>query len=217
VLSNLAWFAVVSMLLFAVQGMNQRLLSKKSTIKYLAQEISWQRYAADKARVQVRDLPELQFLARAMETKNAYFYGIAKAAWKYGRALEKWQQVPNGPALVMSIVHRESAFKMGQQSYTKTGRPIAYGPAQIHYAVWKDRFGLELEMMDDPDYSIKHAVEILLIYLDQCHGNVAESLWLYWGKGKDWSYPPMVLKSKYFDTIKIDQTTDSLALIGGAQ
>ena len=217
VLIGLALFfmATTFALLFALSWQYDRHNLRTETIRQLSKEIFWQSYRADKAVEQVKDLPELQFMARAVRTKNPYFHAIVKAAWKYGRALQKWKQVPNGPALVMAIIHRESYFISRSRSYRikrdkngdtvigENGKPVmvplAHGPAQINFAVWKDYFNLELGRMDDPDYNINHAVKIMDIYLEKRGGNVALMLWDYWGRGESWSYPPNVLESKFFN------------------
>jgi len=196
---GLFWFVVAIAFMFCAQWQHDRLKLKTETVRILSKEISWQKYRADKAVEQVKDLPELQFMARAVRTKNPYFHAIVKAAWKYGRALQKWKQVPNGPALVMAIIHRESYFRRFQRSFRSDGQPLAHGPAQINFAVWKDYFNLELGRMDDPDYNINHAVKIMDIYLEKRGGNVALMLWDYWGQGESWTYPPDVLESKFFN------------------
>ena len=195
VLSNLAWFAVASMLLFAVQGMNQRLLSKKSTIKYLAQEISWQRYAADKARSKVASVPRLQYMTSIMETRDPDFHAIAKASWKWGKRFDV------SPYLIMAVAHRESAFDPLARSYDRNGSPLAYGVMQINYRVWKDQLALDISKMHDVDYNVEKGTQILKYYLDQHAGDVSAALFGYWGgslaNGR-YTYPPRVLESKYF-------------------
>lgn len=218
VLLNMAWFAIFALLLFANDWQFKDRLQKAGTIDTIKHELRWKSHVTDRALAQALEIPELQFLTRAMETKDRNLYAIAKAAWKYGRALEKWDQVRNGPALVMSVVHRESNFDPLARSYRikrdkdgnivldKNGEPVkiavAYGAMQINYGVWKDDLKLDLARMNEPDYNVRHAVDILDGYLKKNGGDISSALFDYWGgslAGGSYTYPPRVLESKYFD------------------
>lgn len=217
VLLNLAWFSIVALLL-AANGWQykerQQLTRENQTI---SKELRWQTYVTAKAKRQVKELPILRFLAVVMETRDADLYAIATAAWRYGRALERWPQVRNGPSLVMAVVHRESNFKPWARSYkikkdadgnpirdgngNQVKVPVAYGPAQINLKVWLKPLNLNPAKIHDPDYNIRHAVTILDGYLEKRNGNLAEALFDYWGgalAGGSYTYPPRVLGSNYF-------------------
>jgi len=188
----LFFMATTFALLFALSWQYDRHNLRTETIRQLAKEITWQSYRANKAALQVRELPELQFLARSLANRDSHAYALAKAAWKYGKLLEVWPTVPNGPALVMAVIHQESNFIYMARSF------CASGPMQIHCKIWQREFDLDLSKIDDPDYNVQVGVSILKIYLEQCQGNVSDSLWLYWGRGATYAYSPKVLESKYF-------------------
>lgn len=200
VLINLAWFAIVAILLFAVQWQQERLLAKGETVRYLAQEIRWQRYATDKANAQIVSLPEFQFLAQALATKDGDIYAVAKAAWKWGKAYGV------SPHLIMAVAHRESNFDPAARSYDKAGNELAMGIMQINYQVWKDELKLDPARMDDVDYNVQQGALILKHYLDKSPGDVGAALFAYWGgalAGGRYTYPPRVLESKFFNTSPI--------------
>jgi soluble lytic murein transglycosylase-like protein len=154
-----------------------------------------------RAEARIAMLPELQFLANTMATRDRDLYAISRAAWKYGPALERWPEVRNGTSLVMAMVHRESNFDPRAQSYGQDGQPLARGAGQINMRVWK----LDRTKIEDPDYNIRHAVNILDGCLTASGGNLADALFRYWGGDRDrhsYEYPAHVLESKYFDATK---------------
>jgi len=218
VVLNLAWFSLFALLLAANGWQSAQRTSQARIIKTLNAELRRRAYVQVKAEAKIADVPQLEFLAQNMMTRDPYFYAIAKAAWKFGPRLEKWPQVRNGGKLIMAISHRESlhgrhlrSFKVkrdqdGQPVLNESGKPVripvAYGPMQVHYAVWKDELQLDRQRLDDPEYSVEIAVEILLRYLDKHSGDISAALFDYWGgalAGGRYDYPPLVLESKYFD------------------
>jgi hypothetical protein len=193
ILINLSWFAIVAVLLFAIQWQQERLISKVETIRFLAKEINWQRFTADKAKAQVVNLPELQFLAQVLETKDRDFYAVTKAAWKYGNVYHI------SPFLILAVAHREtSGFDRFTISYNKDGSPCAYGIMQINAAVWHP----DMDKIFEIEYNVELGTKILKTYLDKNPGDIGAGLFAYWGgklAGGRYTYPPLVLESKFFN------------------
>jgi soluble lytic murein transglycosylase-like protein len=196
VLINLTWFAIAAILLFANSWQFNDRVQKSATIDTIEAELRWQSHVTARARRQAKDLPELQFLVRAMETKDADIYAIAKAAWKWGKVYQV------SPYLIMAVAHRESNFDPAARSYDKDGLELAMGAMQINYRVWEHELKLDLSMMENVDYNIQKGTIILKDYLDKYPGDVGAALFAYWGgqlAGGRYTYPVRVLESKYFD------------------
>ncbi len=201
-LVNLAWFAIVAALLLANGWQYNARIRQDRTIGTIAAELRWQSHVTARAEAQVEQLPELRFIDQAMETNNRDMYAIARAAWKWGKAIQV------SPYLITAVAHRESNFDPRARSYDKEGNPLAYGCMQINFQVWKDELKLDMARMDEVDYNVEKATRILKHYLDQNQGDVSAALFAYWGgalAGGSYSYPPRVLESKYFDTQIIGQ------------
>ncbi len=215
---NLSWFALAALLLAANNWQYRERLSQERRIRTITAELRWRAHVQAKTEAATAQVPQLEFLARTMMTRDPGLYAIARAAWEQGPRLERWPQVRNGAALIMAVAHRESLFGSYLRSYrVKRGAdgqpllddagnpvriPLAYGPMQINYAAWKDALGLDRERLDDPYYSVEKGAEILGRYLEKNHGDISAALFDYWGgalAGGRYDYPPLVLESNYFD------------------
>lgn len=219
VILNLAWYVLFCLLLAGNAWQYRVRKEQERTIATIKNELRWKSYVTEKAQVKAARVPELEFLARTILTRDPGLYAISRAAWKYGPRLERWPQVRNGAALIMAVCHRETLFGRYSRSYRvkkdaggqpvldQAGIPVkiavAYGPMQLNYAVWKDELSLDLKRIDNPDYSVAMAVEILLRYLKKNNGDLSATLFDYWGgalAGGSYTYPPRVLESEHFDS-----------------
>jgi len=191
----LFFMATTFALLFALSWQYDRLHLKHETVRELAKEITWQKYRASKAALQVRELPEYKYLVQVMETRDRDLFDIAKAAWKWGAVYKI------NPFLIMAVAHKESNFNPYAQSYVN-GQPCAYGIMQINHRVWKDELSIDFDRIFETDYNVKLGAIILRHYLDRNPGDVGAALWEYWGRGESYKYSPMVLGSKFYDAPK---------------
>jgi len=194
ILIGLALFfmATTFALLFALSWQHDRHNLRTETIRQLAKEITWQKYRANKAALQVRELPEYKYLVQVMETRDRDLFDIAKAAWKWGKVYKI------NPYLILAVAHRESNFNPSAQSYVN-GQPCAYGIMQINLKVWQKSLDIDPEQIWEIDYNVKIGAVILRHYLDRNPGDVGAALWMYWGMGSQRGYAEKVLNSKYFD------------------
>jgi len=173
--------------LITLHCVQNKLLYNRSTVSYLAKEIRWLRYEADRAKARVAQLPELQFLAETYQANVPNTYAVARAAYKHGTTHGV------SPYLVMAVAHRESAFN--PRAVSSVG---AVGIMQVMPSVWK----LDRAQMFDIDYNVEQGTLILQHYLRKHPGDVGRALFAYWGgnvERHDFSYPARVLESKYFD------------------
>jgi soluble lytic murein transglycosylase-like protein len=191
----IAYAAIVGLLL-VIGSMQGRLEQKQETIRALAKEIRWQRYVAERAERRQADYQELRHLAQVFMSKDRDVYKVARAAWKWGKVYSV------SPHLILAVAHRESNFQPAARSFTRDGRPLAYGVMQINLAVWQQELGLDPERMDEVDYNVQHGTAILRRYIDAAEGDTSRALWLYWGgalAGGGYSYPPKVLASRFYN------------------
>lgn len=183
------WLIVAAVSLFIIEWQYGQLQVKREVIKFQASEIRWLNYSTDKAKAQVVNLPELEFLAGVMETKDGNLHAIAKAAWKYGRRYRV------SPYLILSVVHRESNFDPFAISYNQDSTPCAYGTMQINAAVWKP----DMVRIFEIEYNVELGTKILKMYLEKNPGDISRGLWEYWGRGEVNTYSGRVLGSKFYD------------------
>lgn len=194
-ISVLAYVAIAGLLL-VIGSMQGRLEQKQETIRALAKEIRWQRYVAERAERRQADYQELRHLAQVFMSKDRDAYKVARAAWKWGKVYSV------SPHLILAVAHRESNFQPAARSFTRDGRPLAYGVMQINLAVWQRELGLDPERMDEVDYNVQHGTIILKRYIEAAQGDTSRALWLYWGgalAGGGYSYPPKVLASRFYN------------------
>lgn len=192
----IAVFLAFAGLLLVIGSMQGRLEQKQDTIRALAKEIRWQRYVAERAESRQADYQELRHLAQVFMSKDRDVYKVARAAWKWGKVYSV------SPHLILAVAHRESNFQPAARSFTRDGRPLAYGVMQINLAVWQQELGLDPERMDEVDYNVQHGTIILKRYIEAAQGDTSRALWLYWGgalAGDGYSYPPKVLNSRFFN------------------
>jgi len=189
---HLVELAIIFILLFGLSWYWPRYIGRGETIRYLSKEISGREFFVRRANERMRDLPFLEFMRTAIQTRSADFYDTVQAVYF---SAEKYKLNPN---LILAIISRESNFDPRAISFTKDGRPLAYGLMQINAGVWRP----DMEQIFSIPYNVDLGCKIFKMYLDKRVGDVANALWDYWGgmlAAGSYTYPVRVLESKYYD------------------
>ena len=145
----------------------------------------------------MKDYKYADFIRKVYEQRDKDFFETATIA--YNRATEN----ELSPFLVMSIIHRESAFNQFAQSY------CAFGLMQINYEVWKLELELDIRRIFEKDYNIYNGLKIYKIYLKRAHNDPWRALFFY-NNGENMSvekanhrYPGVVMSSKFMLTSSV--------------
>lgn len=138
----------------------------------------------------IGEVHRLRFRSSATEIMHPEWVEILDAVWEYGNMYE----IPVN--LVLSVIHRESNFDPLAAS------AVAYGPMQIHYAVWRDELNLDFDRLSDVNYNIRYGCHILRQYYDEVHDwNMALLLYNNGYRIRNLKYADQVLKSKFMGVI----------------
>lgn len=191
------------------QNSNRQLLQKTSTLKWLAFQHRNVREENEYYKKFMENQDYLEFIRKIYEQKDKDFFETATIAYNEAKKAEI------NPFLIMSIIHKESAFNqyiVSQITVTDENGlpkrvPCAYGLMQINYNAWKEDTDLNLDVnkIYDKQYNIEKGIYIYKYYLKIANGNYWQALYFYNNgtdpKNPNTAYSGNVMGSKFMKLV----------------